>query len=115
MRLHGGCISLGAVRAWFRRYVLSWAVAITMEVGLCLEALEQALQVAPPEIFHRDQGAPFTRIDFTGRFVSAGRQMSMDGRGRALDNVCVERLWRTVTYEEVSWKDEETPREAIQG
>jgi len=86
-----------------------------MEVGCCLEALEQALQVAHPEIGTRDQGAQFPRIDFTGRVVSAGRQMRMDGRGRALDNVCVERLWRTVKYEEVSVKDSETPREAIQG
>lgn len=66
-RLPGGCISLGAVRAWCRRYVRSWAVAITMEVGFCLEALEQALQVAHPEIGKSDQGAQFPRIDFTGR------------------------------------------------
>ncbi len=115
MRLHGGFISLVAVMDWCSRYVLSWAVSITMEVGFCLEALEQALQVAHPEICNSDQGAQFTRIDFTGRFVSAGIQMSMDGRGRALDNVFVERLWRTVKYEEVYLKDYETPREAIQG
>ena len=71
--------------------------------------------MARPDIFNRDQGAPFTRLDFTGRLASAGIQISLDGRGRALDNVCVERLWRTVKYEEVSGKDYETPREAIQG
>src|SRR3989475_10483098 len=86
-----------------------------MDVGFCLEALEQALEVARPEIFNSDQGAQFTSIDFTGRLAAAGIQISMDGRGRALDNVFVERLWRTVKYEEVYLKDYETPREAMQG
>jgi len=99
----------------FSRYVLSWAVSITMDVGFCMEALDQVLEVAQPEIFHSDQGAQFTSLDFTGRLASAGIQISMDGRGRALDNVFVERLWRTVKYEEVYLKDYETPREAIRG
>ena len=115
IRLHGGFIYLVAVMDWFSRYVLSWAVSITMDVGFCLEALDQALTVAHPEIFNSDQGAQFTSLDFTGRLASAGIQISMDGRGRALDNVFVERLWRTVKYEEVYLKDDETPREAIQG
>ncbi len=115
IRLHGGFISLVAVMDWFSRYVLSWAVSITMDVGFCLEALDQALEVARPEIFNSDQGAQFTSLDFTGRLASAGIQISMDGRGRALDNVCIERLWRTVKYEEVYVKDYETPREAMQG
>jgi putative transposase len=115
MRLHGGCISLVAVRDRFSRYVRSWAVSITMDVGFCLDALEQALEVARPDIFHSDQGAQFTSLDFTGRLAAAGIQSSMDGRGRALDNVFVERLWRTVKYEEVYLKDYETPREASQG
>ena len=101
IRLHGGFIYLVAVMDWFSRYVLSWAVSITMDVGFCLEALDQALEVAQPEIFNSDQGAQFTSLDFTERLVSAGIQISMDGRGRALDNVFVERLWRTVKYEEV--------------
>ena len=67
-----------------------------MDVGFCLEALEQALAVARPEIFNTDQGAQFTSLDFTERLVSAGIQISMDGRGRALDHVFVARLWRTV-------------------
>jgi putative transposase len=100
--------------AWFSRYVLSWAVSITMDVGFCLEALDQALGVARPEIFNSAQGAQCTSIDFTGRLTAAGIQISMDGRGRALDNVFVERLWRTVKYEEVYVKDYETPREAMQ-
>jgi putative transposase len=115
IRLHGGFLYLVAVMDWFSRYVLSWAVSITMDVGFCLEALEQALTVAHPEIFNSDQGAQFTSLDFTGRLAAAGIQISMDGRGRALDNVFVERLWRTVKYEEVYLKDYETPREAIQG
>jgi putative transposase len=115
IRLHGGFIYLVAVMDWFSRYVLSWAVSITMDVGFCLEALEHALGVATPEIFNSDQGAQFTSLEFTGRLAAAGIQISMDGRGRALDNVFVERLWRTVKYEEVYVKDYETPREARQG
>ena len=115
IRLHGGFIYLVAVMDWFSRYVLSWAVSITMDVGFCLEALDHALEVARPEIFNSDQGAQFTSLDFTGRLAAAGIQISMDGRGRALDNVFVERLWRTVKYEEVYLKDYETPREAMQG
>ena len=86
-----------------------------MDVGFCLEALEQALGMATPAIFNSDQGAQFTSTDFTGRLETAGIKISMDGRGRALDNVFVERLWRTVKYEEVYLKDYGTPREAIQG
>ena len=115
IRLQGGFVYLVAVMDWFSRYVLSWAVSITMDVGFCLEALEQALTVARPEIFNTDQGAQFTSLEFTERLVSAGIQISMDGRGRARDNVFVERLWRTVKYEAVYLKDYETPREAIQG
>ena len=115
IRLHSGCIYLVAVMDWCRRYVLSWAVSLTMDVGFCLEALEQALEVARPDIFHSDQGAQCTSLDFTTRLTAAGIQMSLDGRGRALDNVFVERLWRTVKDEEVYLKDYETPREAMQG
>jgi putative transposase len=115
IRLHGGFLYLVAVMDWFSRYVLSWAVSITMDVGFCLEALEQALGIATPDIFNSDQGSQFTSADFTGRLETAGIKISMDGRGRALDNVFVERLWRTVKYEEVYLKDYGTPSEAIQG
>lgn len=115
IRLHGGFIYLVAVMDWFSRYVLSWAVSITMDVSFCLEALDQALEVARPDIFNTDQGAQFTSHDFTGRLAAAGILISMDGRGRALDNVFIERLWRTVKYEEVYLKDYATPREAMQG
>jgi putative transposase len=115
IRLHAGFVYLVAVMDWFSRYVLSWAVSITMDVSFCLEALEQALGMATPDIFNSDQGSQFTSADFTGRLETAGIKISMDGRGRALDNVFVERLWRTVKYEEVYLKDYGTPREAIQG
>jgi putative transposase len=115
IRLHAGFVYLVAVMDWFSRYVLSWALSITMDVGFCLEALEQALEVATPDIFNSDQGSQFTSVDFTERLVAAGIRISMDGRGRALDNVFVERLWRTVKYEEVYLQDYGTPREAIQG
>ena len=115
VRLHSGVSSLVAGRDWFSRYGLSWAVSMTMDVGFCLEALAQALEGAHPDMFTTDQGAQFTSLDFTGRLQAAGIRISMDGRGRALDNVFVERLWRTVKYEEVYLKDYETPRETIQG
>jgi putative transposase len=115
IRLHGGFISLVAVMDWCSRSVLSWAVSITMDVSFCLEAFDQALKVARPDIFNTDQGAQCTSHDFTERLAAAGMLMSMDGRGRALDHVFVERLWRTVKYAEVSVKDYETPREAMQG
>jgi putative transposase len=81
-----------AVMDWFSRYVRSWAVSMTMDVGFGLEALEQALGMATPDIFNSDQGAQFTSVDFTARLETAGVKISMDGRGRALDNVFVERL-----------------------
>jgi putative transposase len=99
--LQTGFVYLVAVMDWFSRYVLSWAVSITLDVPFCLEALEQALTRGPPEIFNTDQGAQFTSRAFTERLQHRGVQISMDGRGRALDNVFVERLWRTVKYEEV--------------
>ena len=95
VRLHSGCIYLVvAVMDWFSRYVLSWAVSITMEVGFCLDALEQALVRAKPDIFHSDQGSQFTSLEFTGRLAAAGIQISMDGRvghwTMCLSSVCGE-------------------------
>jgi putative transposase len=115
IRLHAGFVYLVVMMDWFSRYVLSWAVSITMDVEFCLAALEQALEVATPEIFNSDQGPQFTSLDFTRRLEAAGIRISMDGRGRALDNIFVERLWRTVKYEEVYLKDYRTPHEAIHG
>jgi putative transposase len=106
IRLAQGFVYLVAVLDWFSRYVLAWELSVTMDVGFCIDALERALQTgARPEIFNSDQGAQFTSREFTGRLRAADVRISMDGRGRALDNVFVERLWRTVKYEEVYLKD----------
>jgi putative transposase len=101
IRLRGSYVYLVAVLDWYSRYVLSWRLSNSLEVGFCLEALEAALWGGQPEIFNTDQGAQFTSPAFTGRLATAGVKISMDGRGRALDNVFVERLWRSVKYEEV--------------
>jgi len=101
IRLQSGFVYLVAVIDWFSRYVLSWAVSITMDVPFCVDALDQALDRGRPEIFNTDQGAQFTSQVFTAQLQKGGVRISMDGRGRALDNVFVERLWRSVKYEEV--------------
>ncbi len=90
---------LTAVIDWYSRYVLSWRLSNTMDVGFCLEALDAALQRGRPEIFNTDQGSQFTSREYTGRLEAAGVAVSRDGRGRALDNVFVARLWRSVKYE----------------
>jgi putative transposase len=115
IRLQQGFLYVVAVSDWWSRYVLSWAVSITLESALCLEALETARRRGRPEIFNTDQGAPCTSRAVTERLRQGGVQISMDGRGRALDNVCVERLWRTVKDEEVYLREYNTVREAQQG
>jgi putative transposase len=115
IRRHSGFIYGVAVLDWFSRDVVSWAVSLTLEVGCGVEALERALEGAQPEIFNSDQGAQFTSLDCTSRLAAAGMQSSMDGRGRALDNIFVERLWRTGTYEEVYLHDDKTPKAAGSG
>ena len=115
IRLQSGFVYLVAVMDWFSRYVLAWAVSITMDVAFCLEALNQALGQGQPEIFNTDQGAQFTSQAFTEQLKKRGIAISMDGRGRALDNVFVERLWRTVKYEEVYLRDYHRVRDARQG
>jgi putative transposase len=105
IRLQRGFLYLVAILDWFSRYVLSWEVSVTLDTSFCLEALERALQVATPEIFNTDQGVQFMSHDFTRRLEAAHIRISRDGRGRAFDNIFVERLWRTVKYEEVYIKD----------
>lgn len=112
IRMQAGFIYLMAVIDWFSRYVLSWSVSISLDASFCLEALEQALQGGRPQIFNTDQGSQFTSDAFTGRLQRAGIQISMDGRGRALDNIFVERLWRTIKYEEVYLNSYESVRQA---
>jgi putative transposase len=115
IRLQAGLVYLVAVIDWFSRYVLSWALSNTMDGAFCLEALEQALAWGQPEIFNTDQGAQFTSQAFTARLQQGGVQISMDGRGRALDNVFVERLWRSVKDEEVYLRDYQTVWDARHG
>lgn len=105
VRLPHGFVYLVAVLDWYSRYVLSWAVSVNLDTAFCLDALEQALKAGPPEVFNSDQGSQFTSTEFTGRLLTAGSAISMDGRGRCLDNIFVERLWRTVKYEEVYLKE----------
>ena len=96
---------LVAIMDWYSRFVLAWQLSNTLDSGFCLDALEQALQHGQPEIFNTDQGAQFTSQPFTTRLLTAGVCISMDGRGRALDNVFIERLWRSVKYEDIYLKN----------
>ena len=116
IRLTHGFVYLVAVIDWFSCYVLSWSVSVTLESNFCIEALDQAIRRhGKPDIFNSDQGSQFTCNDFTSRLIAEGIQISMDGRGRALDNVFVERLWRSVKYEEVYLHDYETVPIAKEG
>jgi putative transposase len=108
VRLRRGFVYLVAIMDWFSRYVLTWELSVTVDGQFCVDALQRALAWRRPAIFNTDQGAQFTSEAFTGVLQAAGVQISMDGRGRALDNVFVERLWRSVKYEEVYLKDYET-------
>jgi putative transposase len=103
--LRHGFLYLVAVMDWYSRHVLAWRLSNTLEGSFCIEALEEALAAATPEIFNSDQGSQFTAGAFTSRLEARGIAVSMDGRGRALDNVFVERLWRSVKYEEVYLRD----------
>lgn len=113
--LAGGFMYLVAVLDWYSRHVVSWRLSNTLDGSFCLEALEEALAGARPEIFNTDQGVQFTARAFTGRLEQSGVLVSMDGRGRCLDNVFVERLWRTVKYEEVYLKSYQSVAEVKQG
>ena len=103
--LRHGFLYLVAVLDWYSRYVLAWRLSNTLTSSFCIEALDEALSVSTPEIFNSDQGSQFTAQAFTSRLAERGVTISMDGRGRALDNVFIERLWRSVKYEEVYLRD----------
>jgi putative transposase len=96
-----GFMYLVAIMDWYSRYVVTWQLSNTLDGLFCLDALDQALAQAQPEIFNTDQGAQFTALEFTSRLETAEVRISMDGRGRALDNVFIERLWRSVKYEHI--------------
>ena len=116
IRLHRGFAYLVAVMDWFSRYVLSWELSNTLDAGFCVEALKAALGTGRhPGIFNTDQGSPFTGEAFTGVLTGEGIAISMDGAGRAFDSHLVERLWRTVKYEDVYLRDYQTPAEARLG
>jgi putative transposase len=112
IRMPRGWLYLVAIMDWYSRYVVSWELSITLEVAFCLEALETALILAIPEISNTDQGSQFTSTRFTDRLKAEGVQISMDGRGRVLDNIFVERLWRSLKYEEVYLHDYGSVKEA---
>jgi putative transposase len=115
IRLKGGWMYLVAILDWFSRFVVAWEVDQTLELPFVLNAVERALQQATPTIWNSDQGSHFTSPQYLSRLLSANVQISMDGRGRAADNIFTERLWRSVKYEEVYLNDYLSPREARNG
>lgn len=115
VRLRGGWLYLVAILDWFSRYVVSWALDDTLELPFVLDALGQALRVATPQIWNTDQGSQFTSPQLTSQLEAAGVTISMDGKGRAHDNIFTERLWRSLKYEEVYLADYDNPRQARLG
>ena len=111
--IRGGFIYLCAVIDWYSRAVLAWELANTIDASFCVRAVQRAMaQYGTPEIFNTDQGCQFTSAEFTQPLLAAGVKLSMDGKGRALDNVFVERLWRTVKYDEIYLKSYQSQIEA---
>ena len=110
-----GFLYLVAIIDWYSRYVLSWRLSNTLDADFCAQALEEALRKGRPDIFNTDQGAQFTSEAFTGLLRQRGVRISMDGKGRYSDNLFIERLWRTVKYEEVYLKAYEDGRDARVG
>jgi putative transposase len=115
IRLQTGWMYLVAVLDWHSRYVLSWELDQSLEMPFVLRTVDRALEQARPEIWNSDQGSHFTSPQYIERLLAAQVRISMDGKGRALDNIFTERLWRTVKYEDVYLKDYASPREARQG
>jgi putative transposase len=110
-----GYLYLAAILDWHSRYVLSWRLSNRLDSCFCVEALEEALAQSQPEIFNSDQGSQFTSQEFTSRLLDRAVAISMDGRGRALDNAFIERLWRSVKYENIYLKDYATVDEVYEG
>jgi putative transposase len=115
IRMKHGFVYLMAIIDWYSRYVLNWALSTTLDADFCIDALKETLDASRCEIFNTDQGSQFTTPRFTEPLLDKGIQVSMDGRGRALDNIFVERLWRSVKYEKVYLNDFETVQQAYQG
>jgi len=112
IRMHPGWLYLVAIMDWYSRYVIGWELSNTMDIHFCLEALENALLKSKPEILNSDQASQFTSKEFIEMLETSGVRISMDGRGRVYDNIFIERLWRTVKYEEVYLHEYESTREA---
>ena len=110
-----GFLYLVTIMDWYSRYVLAWRLSNTLETDFCVEALEEALRIGVPEIFNTDQGAQFTSQAFTGLLEQHGVRISMDGKGRYTDNLFMERLWRSLKYEEVYLKAYAGGKEARAG
>ena len=115
IRLLKGFVYLVAILDWYSRYVLSWRLSNSLDSSFCVEALEESFRFGQPEIFNTDQGVQFTGTAFTTKLLDRQIAISMDSRGRALDNIFVERLWRSVKYEEVYLKGYQAVDEAYQG
>ena len=115
IRLRGGWMYLVAILDWYSRYVVSWELDQTMQIDFVLEAMRRALGHAQPQICNSDQGSQFTSPQYTQLLLAHEVRISMDSKGRALDNIFTERLWRTVKYEEVYLKEYNSPREAREG
>ena len=113
IRMAGGFVYLVAVMDWFSRYVLSWSLSVTMELAFCVEALKRALHNGEPDIFNTDQGSQFTSEKFTGELERREIAISMDGRGRCFDNIFIERLWRSLKYEEIYLSEYETYEDVV--
>jgi putative transposase len=113
--LVSGFLYLAVVIDWYSRYVIAWRLSNTLDGAFCLDLLDEALTQGRPEVFNTDQGVQFTATAFTGRLQAAGVQVSMNGKGRCLDNVFVERLWRTVKYEDIYLRGYERAPELTQG
>lgn len=112
VRVGQGFVYLTAVIDWYSRYVLSWQMSNSLDASFCVEALSEALDRSEPEIFNTDQGCQYTSKDFLKPLIDRNIRISMDSKGRALDNIFIERLWRTVKYEEVYLKEYRTVRNA---
>ena len=100
---------------WYSRYVVSWELSTSLEVDFCMEALEKAFVINKPEILNTDQGSQFTSDAFTSELEKHGIKVSMDGKGRCMDNIFTERFWRSLKYEEVCIKDYQSVKEARNG
>ena len=113
--MKNGFMYLVAIIDWYSRYVLAWRLSNTLDTSFCIETLEDALTQGRPEIFNSDQGSQFTSLNFTERLQKERIRISMDGRGRAFDNIFIERLWRSVKYEDIYIKEYATVTELEKG